>query len=311
MPSANAEFIPAGVREWLAAPLLRLVVQIVLKPVLSPNVPIAWQRWWLRQFARAACQKRKVDIQPGIVGGVAGEWASPRSPANANTRATILYLHGGAYCIGSPATHRALTSRLAQATGLSVFAVDYRLAPEHPMPAAVEDAVSVYISLIERGPVFVAGDSAGGGLALATALAVQQRGVSAPAALVLFSPWVDLTTCAISDKAPKGEAMLSVSWLRTCARHYLAGQDAAAPLASPIYGDLRGLPATLVQTGTDDLLHGEAVRVHGELQTAGIAVRCEIVPARWHVFQLHAGLLPSANAAVDRAAAFIAANIGS
>lgn len=149
MPSANAEFIPAGIRERLVAPLLRLAVQMALKPVLSPNVPIAWQRWWLRQLARAACQASKVDIQPGVVGGVAGEWVSPRrSSANTNTRTTILYLHGGAYCIGSPATHRALTSRLAQATGLSVFAVDYRLAPEHPMPAAVEDAVSVYRSQI-------------------------------------------------------------------------------------------------------------------------------------------------------------------
>jgi len=250
-----------------------------------------------------------MDVQLDTLGGVPGEWVLSRhSAANANASATILYLHGGAYCVGSPATHRAVTSRLAQAAGLRVFAADYRLAPEHPFPAAVEDAVAVYRTLADRGPVTIAGDSAGGGLALATALALRQRQLGPPAALVLFSPWVDLTLFAISAKAPKGEAILSAGWLNACARHYLAGQDATAPLASPIYGDLGGLPPTLIQAGTDELLHGQAVKTHDALLNAGIAVRCEIVPARWHVFQLHAGMLPSANAAIERAGYFIAHN---
>ena len=128
------------------------------------------------------------------------------------------------------------------------------------------------------GPVVVAGDSAGGGLALATALAARQLQLSPPAALILLSPWVDLTTSMLSDKAARHEAVLSRAWLAACARHYLAAGDPKAPLASPIYGDLHGLPPTLIQAGADELLHSDAVRVHDALTNAGVAVRCEIVP---------------------------------
>jgi acetyl esterase/lipase len=306
----SAEFIPAGVRERLAAPALRLVVRTALKPVLSPTVPITWQRRWLGQVMRSIRPAGQVDVQAGALGGITGEWLRPRHPA-ANTSATILYLHGGAYCLGSPATHRALTSHLAHAAGLPVFAADYRLAPEHPFPAAVEDAISAHLSLSGSGPVVIAGDSAGGGLALATALAIRQRQIEPPIALVLFSPWVDLTVSALADKAAKGEVVLSSAWLNACAHHYLAGKDATVPLASPIYGDLHGLPPTLIQTSPDELLHSDAVRIHDALLDAGVAVRCEIVPARWHEFQLHAGMLPSARAAVERAGSFILLKLAS
>ncbi len=309
MLSDSADFIPPGARERLTAPVLRLAVRLALKPAFSPRVSIASQRRWLRHVARATLRTSQVDVQSGTVGDVTGEWLRPRRPsAITKASAAILYLHGGAYCLGSPATHRAVTSHLAQAAGLPVFAADYRLAPEHPFPAALEDAIAVYRSLIEMGPVAIAGDSAGGGLALATALALAQRQAAPPAALVLFSPWVDLTLSANSAKVPKGEAMLSNAWLNACARHYLAGEDATAPLASPIHGDLRGLPPTLIQAGTDELLHGQAVKIHDALLHAGVAVGCEIVPRRWHVFQLHAGMLPSADAAIERAGNFIARN---
>ena len=309
MLSDSADFIPPGVRERLTAPVLRLAVRLALKPAFSPHVSIASQRRWLRHVARTTLRISQVDVQSGTVGDVKGEWLRPRRPsAITKASAAILYLHGGAYCLGSPATHRAVTSHLAQAAGLPVFAADYRLAPEHPFPAALEDAIAVYRSLIEMGPVAIAGDSAGGGLALATALALAQRQAAPPAALVLFSPWVDLTLSANSAKIPKGETMLSAAWLNACARHYLAGEDATAPLASPIHGDLRGLPPTLIQAGTDELLYGQAVKIHDALLHAGVAVGCEIVPGRWHVFQLHAGMLPSADAAIERAGNFIARN---
>jgi acetyl esterase/lipase len=315
MLCSSAEYTPSGTREWLVALLLRSAVRVALKPVLSPKVPIAWQRRWLRQVARATGSSGGTDIQPGVAGGVKGEWVRPRrgrsAAAQADPGVTILYLHGGGYCVGSPATHRAVTSRLARATGLPTFVADYRLAPEHPFPAAVDDAVSAYRSLLQIGPVVIAGDSAGGGLALATALAARQLQMGPPAALVLFSPWVDLTISAGADKAAKGEVVLRASWLNACARHYLAGKDARTPLASPLYADPRGLPPTLIQAGADELLHGDAVRIHDALSQAGVTVCCEIVPARWHTFQLHAGMLAAANAAIDRAARFIARQIAS
>jgi acetyl esterase/lipase len=306
----SAEFAPRGGRERLTALLFRSAVRLTLKPALSPKIPIPQQRWWLKRLTSMSRPGRRATIRADVVGGVSGEWvrAAPAAAKGAAS-AAILYLHGGAYCIGSPATHRAATARLARATGLPVFAADYRLAPEHPFPAAVDDAVSVYRALLAVGPVIVAGDSAGGGLAVATALAVRQSQIRPPAALVLFSPWVDLTTSLLTDEAAAHEAVLSPAWLRACARHYLAGGDPMAPLASPIYEDLRGLPRTLIQVGSDELLYGDAVRIHDALVSGGVAVRCEIVAAVWHGFHLHAGLLPAANAAIDRAGRFISGGI--
>jgi acetyl esterase/lipase len=220
-------------------------------------------------------------------------------------RATTLYLHGGGYCIGSHRTHRAVTSHLAHAAGLAVFAADYRLAPEHPFPAALEDALACFQSLQEAGPVIIAGDSAGAGLALATTLAARQRQIAAPAALVLFSPWTDLSPASIPDDTPR-DAMLRADWLRACANSYLAGEPATTPLASPLLGDLHGLPPTLIQAGSDELLCGQALRTCEALRAAGCDVVCEIIPNRWHAFQLLAGSLPSADAAIARAERFIA-----
>jgi acetyl esterase/lipase len=307
----SPEFTPATARERVAAPLLRAALRFAIRPVLSPHIPIPWQRRWLRVLTRSGRPSRRVDVEPGASGGVSGEWIRPRPPsASANSRAAILYLHGGGYCLGSPATHRAVTSRLARATGLLVFAADYRLAPEHPFPAAVEDAVAAYRSLIDNGPVIVAGESAGGGLSLATALVARERQIGQAAALVLFSPWVDLKPTALSPHK-RADVMLSARWLDACARHYLAGHDAASPLASPIHADLRGLPPTLIQAGSEDILYGDAVRIHDALSDAGVPVVCEIVAKRWHAIQLHAGMLPSANAAIERASHFISRHIAS
>jgi acetyl esterase/lipase len=186
-----------------------------------------------------------------------------------------------------------------------VFAANYRLAPEHPFPAALDDAIACFQSLRQAGPVVIAGDSAGAGLALATAIAARQRNIDQPAALVLFSPWADLTASACPDDAPN-DAMLRADWLRSCAAAYLADQPATAPLASPLLHDLAGLPPTLIQAGSDELLYDLALRTHDALFAAGCAVRCEIIPNRWHAFQLLAGSLPSADAAVARAGQFIA-----
>jgi acetyl esterase/lipase len=309
MPCNEAEFAPPGIRERLTAAVLRAALRTFVKPALSPKVPIVRQRWWLEQLARLIGPSRQVELEAGVAGGVKGEWMRPRrsgDAAPADAPVTILYLHGGGYCVGSPRTHRALTSRLARATGLAVLVADYRLAPEHPFPCALDDAVAACRSLMQSGPVVIAGDSAGGGLALATALYLRRQQIGSAAALLLFSPWADLTLSAIVDTAARKEVMLSTAWLAGCARHYLAGESAANPLASPIFADLGGLPPTLIQAGADELLCSDAVRVSDALVAARVTTRCDIVPGQWHTFQLHAGVLPVANAAIERAARFIA-----
>jgi len=301
------QFEPRGVIENLLGGLLRKTLQGLLKPVFSPRFSIAFQRRWLGWMSRLTLPPRGVVFEPAQSGGVAGEWV--RLKTGSPRHGTLLYLHGGAYCVGSPATHRAITGRLARLTGMAVFSLDYRLAPEFPYPAAVDDAVSACLALQAAGPVVIGGDSAGGGLAMATALALRSGGHAGPAALLLFSPWVDMTLAHAPARPPAGEAMLSFEWASACAAHYLNGAGAGQPGTSPLHASLAGLPPTLIQAGTDELLHGEALRLHGALQAAGVAVRCEITARRWHVFQMHGGALRSADEALERAADFVAAQV--
>lgn len=295
---------PSGAGEAAVAMLLRTLLRGLLKPAFSPHVPIAFQRRWLEGLARLTLPPRGVRFEPATLGGVAGEWVLPAMPAPGDGH--WLYLHGGAYCVGSPRTHRAITGTLARRSGRPVFVPDYRLAPEFPLPAALDDALACCRAL--TGPVLIAGDSAGGGLALATALALRAAGEALPAGLVLLSPWADL---AIPDEAPAppGEAMLSAAWGRACGDHYRGAVPADDPRCSPLNADLRGLPPVLIQVGTDELLHADALHLHDRLQAAGVPVRCEVAQRRWHVFQLHAGLLPGATAALQRAASFGAARL--
>lgn len=299
---------PTGFVEAVLAFVLRWSLKLLLKPVFSPRVSIALQRRWLLLMSKTTLVPASVAIEPDQVGGVPGEWLRRRGSTPAR-KGVVLYLHGGAYCLGSPVTHRALTSRISLAAGLPVFAADYRLAPEHPYPAALHDALAAYRELARLGPVVLAGDSAGGGLALATALALRDAGETLPAALVLFSPWADVSTDHVPTKEPAGEAMLSVAWAQACAAHYLAASPLPTPAnasgVSPLMADLRGLPPTLVQAGTDELLHDQALALEKALLAAGVTVQCEITQGRWHVFQTHGGVLKSADDAIDRVARFL------
>jgi acetyl esterase/lipase len=245
-------------------------------------------------------------------GDVAGEWTTA---PGARDDGSVVYLHGGGYGLGSVATHRALVSRLSRASGFPVLAVDYRLAPEHPLPAAVEDAVEAVRWLRGRGTasddVVLAGDSAGGGLAVATLLALRERGEPLPAGAVCLSPWVDLEATGESTTAHAHcDPMVSRDELLLMAALYLRGADPRSPLASPVHGDLRGLPPLLVQVGTSEALLDDAVRLVERVRAAGGEARLE----RWrdmiHVWHAFAPLLPEARAAIARAGAWIRARLG-
>ena len=211
----------------------------------------------------------------------------------------ILHLHGGAFLIGSPSMYRHITWRLASATRARVLSIDYRLAPEHPFPAALEDAVAAYCSLIADGAdprqLAVIGDSAGGGLAFAMLQKLRDDGVQLPAAAVVLSPWTDLALAGASVKLhADADPMVDVRELTRAAEYYLAGAD-----------DPAGLPPTLIQVGSDEVLRDDAVRMADRMRAAGCRVELEIWPRMPHAWQLFAPLLPEANRAIYGIGAFV------
>jgi monoterpene epsilon-lactone hydrolase len=222
----------------------------------------------------------------------------------------ILHLHGGAFVIGSPSVYRHVTWRLASATRAHVLSVDYRLAPEHPFPAALEDAVAAYCSLIADGAnprqIAVIGDSAGGGLAFAMLQKLRDDGMPLPAAAVALSPWTDLALAGRSLKLhADADPMVNVGELAKAVQYFLAGADPRTRYASPLYGDLVGLPPTLIQVGSDEVLRDDSTRMVEGMQAAGCRVELEIWPRMPHAWQLFAPLLPEANRAIDRIGAFV------
>jgi acetyl esterase/lipase len=292
--------------ERLVAAVLRTVLRATLLPTFRSGRPIPEQRRRLELITRLTLPARGVVYAAASCGGVPGEFVRARDVAPGS--GAILYLHGGAYCVGSHVTHRSVSSHLARRTVANIFVADYRLAPEHPCPAAVDDAIAAYRGLREQGwapgQIAFVGDSAGGGLALATALRLRDLGEPLPAALVLFSPWVDL---GHPDRGapPRGEIMISLPWVQECARLYLAGRDARDPLASPIHGDMRGLPPTMIQVGQDEILLQDSRRLHAALAAANVPVQLQEYARRWHVFQANAGVLADADRALESAAGFL------
>jgi len=222
----------------------------------------------------------------------------------------VLYLHGGGYVSGSPALYRNFTWRVAAAARARVLAVDYRLAPEHPFPAALEDAVAACRWLLAGGAdprrTAVMGDSAGGGLALALLLRLRDGGLERPAAAVVLSPWTDLAlTGASLARNARRDPMLTLANTARFAASYLAGADPRNPYASPLYGDPAGLPPTLIHAGSDEILSDDAVRMAENMQRAGCRVELQVWPRVPHVWHLFAPVLPEANAALGRIAVFI------
>jgi acetyl esterase/lipase len=248
-----------------------------------------------------------VRFEPVDAGGVPAEWtAAP----GARTDRTLVYLHGGGYCLGSVATHRSLVARLSRAARVRVLSVDYRLAPEHPHPAAVEDAVAAlrfaYASGLDPARVAVGGDSAGGGLAVAALLALRDRGLPLPAAGVCISPWTDLSASGASVRTRADlDPLVDADDLACLAAAYLGGRDPRAPLASPLFADLRGLPPLLVHVGTAEILLDDATRLAENARDAGVDVELEVWDDMIHVWHAFADLLPEGVQAIEGIATFL------
>ena len=248
-----------------------------------------------------------VEQAPVTLGGVTGIGVITPGAATSNV---VLYLHGGVYVIGSAATSVALVGDIARRVRARVIALDYRLAPEHPYPAAVEDVQAAYRELLDQGvdpgSIAFAGDSAGAGLAVATLLALKEAGTPLPSCAFLMSPYADLTLSGESILAKEAvDPILTPQGLRNRIPDYLNGADASHPHISPVFGDLSGLPPLLIQVGSNEILLSDALRLAGRAATADVPVTLEVTPGVPHVFQAYAAVLDEADVALERAATFL------
>ncbi len=251
-----------------------------------------------------------MERSEGHLGGVPTDFFTPAEAAPG----VVLYLHGGGYVIGSRISHGGIAGTIAAASGRRTALPEYRLGPEHPYPAAVDDAVAAYRGLLERHPaehLAIAGDSAGGGLTVATLLALRDRGLPLPATGVCLSPWVDLrcTTKSMRTRADV-DPICRAEKLRHMADLYLDGTDPTAPLASPALADFTGLPPLLVQVGDAEVLLDDSVAIERRARAAEVDVELEIWDDMVHVFQAFVGLLPEAQRAMDRIGAHLDRHLG-
>lgn len=276
--------------------VLRKSLGTLMPMILSPKRNWATQRRIVNLVLRANPLASGVSRHAGpLPGELPGEIFCPddQTPESADT--ALLYLHGGGYCVGAAATHRMITSRLAAASGMPVYALDYRLAPEHPAPAALEDALACYRALVAQDRrVAVGGDSAGGGLSMAVAHALAADGEPAPLALALLSPWLDLSLSGGSaERLAAIDPILTPPWISACAAAYAGDKPLKSPDISPLFADAE-LPPTLIHSGSDDILIDDARR----LVTRHKAIEFKVYEGLWHVFQLQAGLLGESSAAL-------------
>ena len=260
------------------------------------------QRALAERVVESTTEPAGVTFDDVIAGRVPAQWARPDGGVTGNV---LVYFHGGGYCYCSMRSHRRLVGHLAKAGGCSVLNVDYRLAPEHPHPAAVADGLAAYRWILEQaiepGDIVVAGDSAGGGIALALLLKARDEGMPLPAAGVLLSPWVDLAMTAESlTTRADVDVRQDPAGTRWCAQQFLAGQDPRDPYASPLYGDLADLPPLYIQAGDWDVLVDDSHRLAENARRAGIDVRLDLFPEMLHAHQIWAGNMPEADVAVAR-----------
>lgn len=293
----------------------QLVERLRSQPKPGPAITFAQRRTSMEAMTARAPLPDGTTVRVIDASGVPGEWIEAAG-STVSAGPVTLYLHGGGYTIGSCATHRALAANLSVATGGPVVTVDYRLAPEHPFPAAVEDAVAAWRWLLVQGGVDTArsaigGDSAGGGLAAATLLALRTSGEALPAAGILLSPWVDFTLAGATHQTMAHlDPMVDATALDEGVHAYGAGADPTNPLLSPVLGDWTGLPPLLIQVGEFEVLLDDARTLAKVAGAAGVDVTLEEWPAMVHVWQSFCGLIEDADRAVVRLGEFVRTHAG-
>ena len=295
-------------RSFLRVPpsVMRVGVRQVGTHCLDPALPWDVQRRRMDQLTRMVALPRGTTITRQIIGGVPADVVSARS---AVSDPAVIHFHGGGYCVGSARTARAWAAQVSAQAGCRVVLPEYRLAPEHPHPAALEDARAVLRALVSEAKsrsLVMSGDSAGGGLALAVVLSLRDDGAELPAGCVLLSPWLDLGRDRRADAdLVQRDLLLSPDWLDACARAYADPEGWADSAVSPLRAAHEGLPPLLIQSGTDEILAPDAELLAASTSAAGADVTYTKWPGMWHDFMLQPGLLAAADSAVGQAAWFV------
>jgi acetyl esterase/lipase len=284
---------------------------ILRQAALPADSDVDEQRRLFRAAASAQPLPADVTVTPGELGGVP---VAEITVAGIDARHVVLYFHGGVYVISDAFLAAGLASEVGRRTDAKVISVDYRLAPEHPYPAAVEDALAAYEALLDSGvaasDIVFAGESAGGGLAVATMVNARDHGLPLPAAAYVMSPYVDLTLSGTSmETKHEVDPLLSRELLEPRVADYVQGQDASLGLISPVFADLSGLPPLIIQAGSHEVLLDDAVRLAGRAASADVEVTLEITPGVPHVFQGFAAMLDEGGAALDRAGQLLSAHL--
>ncbi|HEX9491643.1 MAG TPA: alpha/beta hydrolase [Thermoanaerobaculia bacterium] len=291
----------------MASEQLNMVIERIKSQPQNPNASVEKRRAAMERIRERVAAD--VTCEPVNAGGVSAEWIA--APGAEQDR-VILYLHGGGYVIGSINTHRAMIARIARASNARALAIDYRLVPEHPFPAAVDDATAAYKWLLAQGykpaKIVIAGDSAGGGLTLATLVALRDSGQPMPAGAVPISPWTDLEGSgdSVRSRAAK-DPMVSQDSLGGMAKHYFGDHDPKNPLISPLHADYRELPPMLIQVGDAEILLDDSTRVAERAKRAGVNVELEVWDDMIHVWHVFAKLLPEGQQAIDKVGKFVIA----
>jgi acetyl esterase/lipase len=290
----------------------RAMVDAILRQSAFPvDSDVNAQRLHLKELISAQPLPDEVTVTAAALGGVP---TAEVTVAGVEVRHVVLYFHGGVYVIGDAFLAAELASQIGRRTQAKVISVDYRLAPEHPYPAAVDDALAAYEALLQTGiapsDIVFAGESAGGGLAIATLVNARDHGLPLPAAALVMSPYADLTLAgATLETRREADPLLSRELLRPRVADYTSGQDATLGLISPIFADLSGLPPLIIQAGTHEVLLDDAIRLAQRAAAADVEVTLDVTPGVPHVFQAYHALLDEATAALDRAGQLLSTHL--
>jgi monoterpene epsilon-lactone hydrolase len=298
MASEQAEAIKEQLRQMMGA--------------MEGTTDLAEIRAGYSGFAALTAEPEGVTWTEVDAGGVPALWADPAGGADDRV---LQYVHGGGYMIGDASFYRKLTGHLAKAIGCRVLNVDYRLAPEHPHPAPVQDSTTAYRWLLDQGfepgHIAISGDSAGGGLTVATLLSIRAAGLPMPAAAMPISPWVDMEGTGESMTSRRDrDVVVQLEGLKGMVDAFLQGQDVRDPLAAPLHADLSGLCPLYIQVGDDESLLDDSVRLAERARAAGVECRLDVFPEMQHVFQMAAGNMPEADEAIARLGEWVRPRLG-